>query len=140
MADLALVTANKVEVVESIEQKTLPAGVAITAGQPIHEGTAGTWVLALADNAANARNVYVATRTALAGEALTGIKKGYMDGWVLDALAFNAPVYLSDTSTLADTAGTVLVLIGYVRAAWGQPVTVAADKILEVDTQTVAVA
>jgi hypothetical protein len=134
MATVALVTANKVEVVERIDFKSAPAAVAITAGLPIQIGSAGKWIIALGTTAAAARRTYIATRTVLAGEALTGLRQGVMDGWDLSGLAYNAPVYLSDTGTVADAAGTVATILGYVGAGWAQPLGTAADKILEINT------
>jgi hypothetical protein len=134
MATIALVTANKVEVVERLDAKTAPASVAITAGLPVQINASGKWIIALGTTAAAARRPYIATRTVLAGEALTAIRQGVMDGWDLSALAYNAPVYLSDTGTIADVPGTVATILGYVGAGWAQPLGTAADKILEVNT------
>jgi hypothetical protein len=135
MAAIALVTANKVEVVETIDQHTAPAAVAVTAGQAVQLGTAGKWILAKATTAALARRTYIATRTVLAGEALTGIRQGVMDGFDLSGLAYNAPVYLSDTDGgVADAAGTVATIIGYVLGVWAQPLGTAADKVLAINT------
>ncbi len=134
MATIALVTANKVEVVERIDAMTAPASVAIAAGLPIQITTTGKWIIALGTTAAAARRPYIATRTVLAGEALTGVRQGVMDGWDLSGLAYNAPVYLSDTGTLADAAGTVTTILGYVGPGWAQSLGTAADKILMVNT------
>jgi hypothetical protein len=134
MATVALVTANKVEVVERIDAMTAPASVAIAAGLPIQITTTGKWIIALGTTAAAARRPYIATRTVLAGEALTGLRQGVMDGWDLTALAYNAPVYLSDTGTVADAAGTVATILGYVGPGWAQQLGTAADKILMVNT------
>lgn len=135
MATVALVTANKVEVVESIDQVTLPAGVAITAGQAIQINASGKWILAKATTAALARRTYIATRGAVAGEALTGIRQGVLDGFDLTAQAYNAPIYLSDTDgVIQDSTGTVGTILGYVMPAWGQPLGSGADKVLAVNT------
>lgn len=135
MAAIALVTANKVEVVESIDQHTAPASVAITAGQAVQLTTTGKWILAKATTAALARRTHIATRTVLAGEALTAIRQGVMDGFDLSAQAYNAPIYLSDTDgVIQDTAGTVSTVIGFVTSAWAQPLGTAADKVLYVNS------
>jgi hypothetical protein len=133
MANIALVTADKVEVVLSIDQFTAPASVAITAGTPVQLNSSGKWSVANT-TAALARQTHIATRTVLLGEALTAVRQGLLDGFDLSGLAYNAPVYLSDTGTVADAAGTVSTVIGEVRAAWAQPLGTAADKILYVNT------
>lgn len=134
MATIALVTANKVEVVERIDTMTAPASAAITAGDPVQINTSGKWAAANATTAALARRTYIATRTVLAGEALTAVRQGVMDGFNLSGLAYNAPVYLSDTGTVADAAGTVATILGYVGPGWAQPLGTAADKILMLNT------
>lgn len=138
MADLALVTANRVSVVEAIghgRQRTLPAGVAITAGQPvIIDPTTGKWALARGTTAPLARIYGVAARTVAAGEALTAIRLGTLDGYDLSAMAYDAPVYLSDTlGTLGTTAGTVSTVVGRVVPATATSLGTAFDKLLEVD-------
>lgn len=134
MAAIALVTADKVEVVESIMQRTLPCAAAITAGNVVYIDSNGKWAKADADATATSRTLHVATRTAAAGEGLTAISLGIMDGFNLDALAFGDPVYLSGTAGGLDTApGTVdSAVIGYVTPGWAQPLGTAADKLLQV--------
>lgn len=65
------------------------------------------------------------------GQAVTVVRDGLLDvGDALDALAFGAPVYLSDTDgTLADAAGTVSVIVGRVVPGHGS---LTADKLLRV--------
>jgi hypothetical protein len=133
MADIALQTANKAEVVESRNQMTLRAAVAVTAGQAVRVGASGTWVLAKATSTANGTGVYIATRTVKAGEGLTAIRSGVMDGWDLSGLAYGAAVYLSDTDgALATAAGTVSIVLGRVIPAAATVRGVNPDKILEV--------
>jgi hypothetical protein len=57
----------------------------------IQIGTSGKWILALGHDGRARRRPYIATRTVLAGEALTGIRQGVMDGFDLSGLAYNAP-------------------------------------------------
>jgi hypothetical protein len=66
------------------------------------------------------------------GQAITVVREGLLDvGDALDALAFGAPVYLSDADgTLADAAGTVPTVVGRVVPGWGNGAT--ADKLLKV--------
>lgn len=133
MADIALTTAARIEVVESIEQATLPAGEAITAGAPVRISTTGYFVNGNGTNATEAAIYGIATRTVIAGDAVTAVKKGVLDGFNFSQ-AYAAPIYVSDTDArLGDAAGTVSVLVGRVIAAWGQPLGTAADKLLAVD-------
>ena len=136
MAALALTTAGRIEIVESIEQATLPAAEAITAGAPVRIDTDGKFANGNGTTATEAAVYGIATRTVIANEAVTAVKKGVLDGFALGAIAYNTSVYVADTdATLATTAGeaTVDVIVGRVIPAWGQPLGTAADKLLEVD-------
>lgn len=131
MADIALTTAGRVEVLESNSQTTLQAGVAVTAGQAIRPGTNGTWILALATAASNGAGVHIATKTAAVGEGLTGIRAGVMDGFALSGLAQNDSVFLSDTSgAIATGSGTASIQLGRVMPANATPLGTAPDKVL----------
>lgn len=133
--EIALVTADRVEIVESTVQMTLPAVEAITAGMAVRIDTAsGKWTKANGSAAGEARAWGVATRTVAAGGALTAIRLGVMDGWDLSALDYDAPVYLSDTDgRLSTVAGTTNVVMGRVIAVSGSTLGTAYDKILSVE-------
>jgi hypothetical protein len=135
MADLALVTADTLHIVESIEQMTGIAGVAISAGQIIRpDATTGKWALSDANNAADVLCSYMATKTAAAGTGLTGLKRGTVDGFDLAALNYGVPAYISDTAgALADAAGTTSKVAGQVVPAFSQRLGTAPDKLLRVD-------
>ncbi len=135
MADIALVTANKVEVVESITQMTLPAAEAITAGMAVRLDTGtGKFTKAKGTDAAEARIYGVATKTVAAGLGVTAIRQGVMDGFALAGLNYDAPVYLSDTDgTLADSVGTVTIAVGRVIPGPSTALGTAFDKLLFVD-------
>jgi len=135
MTALALVTANRVEVVEALIQMTLVAGEAIPAGQAVRiDGTTGKFTKANGTIAAEARMYGVAAHTVVAGEALTAIRKGVMDGIDISALAYDAAVYLGDTDgTLADAAGTVSVVVGRVIPGTSVTLGTSPDKLLFVD-------
>lgn len=132
MADINLVTANKVNIVESIKQLTAPAAEAITAGMAMRLDTAsGKFTKAKATDAAEARVKWLAVKTVATGEAVTGIENGVMDGYDLSGLAYDAPVYLSDTDgRLADAAGTVSTVIGRVIPGTATTLGTALDKLL----------
>lgn len=135
MADISLVTANKVFVVESIEQLTLPAAEAITAGMAMRLDTStGKFTKSNGSSAGEARGKWLATKTVAAGEPVTGIKRGVMDGYDLSGLNYDAPVYLSDTDgRLADAAGTVSTVVGRVIPGTSTTLGTALDKLLLVE-------
>ena len=135
MANLALVTADKIHIAtplgNAMDKLSAPAAVAITAGQAIQLNSSGKWALAKATTAALARRVYIADRTVLAGQSVTGYRYAQIDGFDVSALAYNAQIFLSDTDgALADAAGTVSTVVGHVIAGWAQPLGTAADKII----------
>ena len=135
MTVLTLVTADKVNIVETNEQLTLPAAEAITAGDVIRIDTStGKFTKGNGTSTAEARGKWVSTKTVVAGQGLTGIKKGVMDGWDLSGLAYDADVYMSDTDGKLDTAaGTVSTKVGRVIAGTGTTLGTAYDKLLMVD-------
>lgn len=135
MTAIALVNANRVEIVESIKQMTLPAAEAITAGAPVRLDTStGKWTNANGTTSGEARIWGIATRTVIAGEALTAIRNGVMDGFDLSGLAYDANVFLSDTDGRLDTAaGTVSTIVGRVIPATSTTLGTAFDKVLSVE-------
>lgn len=135
MANIALVTAARVNVVQSYRQLTYPAAEAIVAGAPIRLDTAtGRWTNGNGTTAPEARIKAIATKSVQAGEGLTGIQSGILDGFDLSALAYDATVFVSDTDgRLADAAGTVSTVAGRVIPAFSTTLGTAADKLLEVN-------
>lgn len=133
--EVALVTADRVEIVESIIQMTLPTAEAITAGMAVRlDTTNGKWTKANGSGAAEARAWGVATRTSPSGGALTAIRKGVMDGWDLSALDYDAPIYLSDTDgRLSTVAGSTSVVIGRVIPGTSTTLGTAYDKLLSLE-------
>jgi hypothetical protein len=117
MAAIAIVTAGKIELVESKDQHTLTAGVAITAGVPINIDANGNWQLANSTTIPLSTGVYIATRSVNKGEALTGVRSALLNGYDFTAQAYNAPIYLSDAGGLADSAGAQSVMLGRVLPA-----------------------
>lgn len=116
---------------------TAPAEEAITSGQYARmNNTTGFQALG---NATTAGEVGTATsrrgiaiNTVAVNETTTFVRKGYLDlGDALDALAYGADVFLSDTDgTLADAAGTVSTVVGQVVPGFGNTTP---DKLLFVD-------
>lgn len=141
MADIALqarATTNRaIDMVKKPahnDQATYPAAEAIALGAPIRLDTAtGRWTNANATIAAEARASHLAMRSVAAGESLTGARKCTVDGYELSALAYDAPVYVSNTDgRLGDVAGTVSVLVGRVVPGFAVTLGTAADKLLDV--------
>lgn len=134
MANRDLVTADRVRIVESIEQMTLPAGGTITAGDAVRiDATTGRFVRALADTAANARIWGIASNSATAGLVVTAIRRGVMDGWDFDADDYDAEMYLSNTAGRIDNAaGTVSTVIGRVIPGTATTLGTDYDKLLHI--------
>jgi hypothetical protein len=132
MADLALVTAGRLRVVESLEQMTLPTAEAIDAGNSVRlDTTTGRFTKANGSSTGEARIYGVATRTVPAGMPVTAIRKGVLDGYNLDSQAYDAAIYLSNTDgALGDAPGTVSVVVGRVIPASAPTLGTAMDKLL----------
>lgn len=133
MALIAVAVANKIDIVESIQQMTLPATEAIVAGAPVRIHTDGKFTNANGTSAGEARIYGIATVTAAAGEPVTAIRRGVLDGFTFSQ-AYDAAIYVADTDgRIGDAAGTVSTVIGRVIPAWSQRTGTAADKILSVE-------
>jgi hypothetical protein len=141
MADIALRTANKIENVQGSPslQLTLPAGANIVAGQAVSiDATTGNFVLAT-----NARVYGIALHTKRTGEGLTAVRVGILEGYVLDAVAYDADVFLGGlgqaggtaTGNLNAVAGTPSVRVGRVIPGTYNRSGASPDKLLFVDCQ-----
>jgi hypothetical protein len=114
MADIAVTTAGLIDIVESIEQATLPAGEAIVAGAPVRIDTAGKFVNGNGTDATESAVYGIAVSSVAASMPVTAVKQGVLGGFTFSQ-AYNAAIYVSDTDArLADAAGTVEVLVGRV--------------------------
>lgn len=136
MANIALVTANKVHVVESIHQMTLPAAETIAPGAPVRLDTStGRFTNANGSSSGEARvwGIAVGQKSIAAGMPCTAIRRGVLDGYNFSQ-AYDAAIYLSDTDgTLADSAGTVSTVVGRVIPATATTLGTAYDKLLSVE-------
>jgi hypothetical protein len=133
MADIAVATAGKIEVVQSHKQLTCPAAEAIVAGAPVRIDTAGKFTNANGTTTTENRIWGIALRSVAAGEALTALRNGILDGFTFSQ-AYDAIIYLSDTDgRLADAAGTVSTIVGRVIPGWATTLGTAADKLLSVE-------
>lgn len=135
MATVALTTADQLEVVvppgpEDI--KSLTAAADLSAGTFVREDASGNWVQALATSAANAKGARLALKTVKSGQALDAARTGVYGGFTISQ-AYNVDLFISDTGTLADAAGTASVVVARVRAAAGNLVTASRDKLITLD-------
>lgn len=141
MAVLALVTANRVEVVGiPVRQMTGVAGEAVVAGAPCVFNTSGAIVNGDGNGASplNTTCRGIALKTVATGETVTLLQEGRLDGFNLDSQAYSAPIYVSDTvGILGDAAGTATLPVGYVEPAGAHPITSGRDKILHVNVPAV---
>lgn len=130
MADLAI---TRVRIVEAIDKFDAPAEEVFAVGEAVRFHTDGSVTPANGTTADEAAFVGIATTPGdRVGQAVTVVRDGLLDvGEALAALAYGAPVYLSDTDgTLEGTAAaTVDVIIGRVEPGWGG---LTADKLLRV--------
>lgn len=124
-----------ISVEESISQIEGTAAASLTAGTIVKYDANGRFVAAAATGA----QVGIITRSVSAGDACTAIRKGRLDGYNLDALAYGAVVW-AGASGAPDTAGVAGTnpAIGFVMAGRSQLRGNAPDKILKVDITTIA--
>lgn len=135
MADVVLLTAGQLRVEESLEQNTLPAGVAIAAGQSVRQdATTGKWVLADGSDVNTSDAYGMAVKSVPAGMAVTAIRRGVVDGFVLTDQDYGEQVFLSDTAGgIADAAGTHGGIVGAVIAVHSHLTGGTPDKLLRLD-------
>ncbi len=136
MTAVALVTAGKLRVVESIQQLTLPFAEACNVGQAVRiDTTTGKWTKANGTDANEARVWGVLVSKDAAGAVGTAIRKGVVDGFDLASLAYDLPIYMSDTDggLADDAASTVDVIVGRVIPGTSTTLGTAYDKFLEID-------
>lgn len=138
MATIALRTSGdlSLDVVQSNLQDTQPAGVALNAGDLVAYDANGAFTTTgiAQDTAANARKAYgIVVRKAAIGEYVTAIRRGVLDGFNLDSMAYNDPIYTGVAGTIDTAAGTAGKEAGRVIPARGNLRGGAADKVLLVD-------
>lgn len=130
MADLTITT---VRIVESNEQFDLPEGEALAIGNAVRiDASTGKATGSNATTATEALIVGIVAEEDEAGVVVTVVKQGLLDvGEALAGMDYGEPVYLSDTDkTLADAAGTVSKVIGFVAPGWGHTTP---DRLLRVN-------
>lgn len=139
MADLALRTSGDIslDVVEEIIQASAASSAAYEAGTLVGLDAAGKWTTTgiAQTSIATSRVAYgILLRKVAAGESVTAMRKGVLDGFNLDALAFNAVVFVGATGAIDDTSGgTANAPVGRVIPGRANLPTGSADKLLFVD-------
>lgn len=97
-------------------KRTYISAAAVAALQPVYIDSNGRAALADASVAGTAGVRGLALLKVGALQPVACIKEGAVSGFDLSGLAYDAPVYLSDTAgELADAAGTVSVVVGRVE-------------------------
>lgn len=133
--ELALDTADRVEVVESVEQLTCIALEAIEAGAPCRiDASSGKAANGNGSDMTEGKIFGIALKSVAAGEAVTLLRRGILDGFAMDALNYGATIYVSDTDArLSHVAGTKAVTVGYIVPGNAQTLGNSPDKLLKVE-------
>ena len=120
MSNLAVLTIQQIGPIYKHENTRITsffAGVGgLTAGQAFYvDATTGTALPTTSLTSGKYQFRGIALETIGAGQAFDGIGEGYVGGFDVSALAYDALVYLSDTAgLLATAAGTNTVCVGRV--------------------------
>lgn len=138
MASIAVTTAGKIHVVESLEQMTLPCTAAILAGDTVTiDDTGGGWVKGDADGAGTLSDIYgIATRSGAIGEAVTAVRRGVLSGWTWSSIALMTKVLAADTAgeitvtSSESNGGSADVVIGRVIPIWSHLIGGSPEKAL----------
>jgi hypothetical protein len=132
MANLTITTVHIVRMFEM--EPDGPVNEVVAAGKPVRvDATTGFYTPGNATTTTENALKGIATNTGdYANATITVMKRGILDvGNALSAVAYGATVFLSDTDgTLADTAGTVSTIVGYVIPGFGSTTP---DKLLLVN-------
>lgn len=118
MTDIALTAAQIAPVYpEKAEILDFIAAATITAGQALYQTSAGKVNLADGNGSGTLQFRGIALNGGGAGQAISVLKKGHCYGFTVSSVAYDAPLYLSDTAgALGDSAGSTSVNCGRVVA------------------------
>lgn len=134
MASIALTTSDRVHVVESREQMTLPAAAALIAGNTLYIDSNGKF--AKADGTTNSDVYGIATRSVAAGEPVTAVRRGVLSGWSWSSTAYWTKVLAADTAgeitvtSSESNSSSADTVIGRVIPVWDHLVGGTPDKAL----------
>lgn len=116
MVDLT-VTAAQVGLVNPEKAETFMVCLAetVTAGQPIFFDSNGKAQLADANAAGEQQARGLTLAAGAAGQVISALKRGLVEGFTLTSQSYDDPIFISDTvGVLADAAGTLSVPVGLV--------------------------
>jgi hypothetical protein len=140
MASIAPTTAGTIAVIEPGIQATLPAAVALLAGDTVSIDSAGKWVKGDADGSGTLPIIYgIALRSVAAGEICTAQRTGLLGGYAWASTAYMSLVYAADTAgeitvTASESnGGSADVVIGFVEAVWDHLIGGTPTKALRLD-------
>lgn len=134
MATIALDVAGRIDAVDPRDQITLVCATNVTAGMFYRADTNGAAASALATAASNGAGARLALRSAVVGEACTFLKKGFVDGFNVATQTIGTQLFVSDTGTLADAAGTASISAGRIQPGNACDYTaLVKDKLIEID-------
>jgi hypothetical protein len=116
MADIALTAAQIAPVFpKEAEIYAFEAAVTITAGQAVYVNTSGKIDLADANGSGTLQFRGIALNGGGAGQTIDVLKRGHVYGFTISAVAYDAPLFLSDTAgSIADGAGGTSINVGRV--------------------------
>lgn len=131
MADITVTAANVAAMYPAhAEIYDRVAAVAVTAGQVLYLNSSGKVDLYDSNGSGTLQPEGIALNAAGAGQGVSVLKRGFVDGFSISSLAYNAALYGSNTAgALADAAGASSVILGRVKAVSDSSVT----KALYVD-------
>jgi hypothetical protein len=131
MSDLTIASTGVAEVfADKNEVFDMIAAEALTAGQVVYQTSAGKAGIADANASGKQQARGIVLYDCAAGKPAAILRKGFISGYALSGVAYDGPVYLSDTAgKLADGAGTMTVNCGRVMPMTDPDLT----KILFVD-------
>jgi hypothetical protein len=123
MADI-VVTADNVAVLYPRHAETYDgiAAAAITAGQILYTNSSGKLDLYDSNGSGTLQPTGMALNSVGAGQAVSYLKRGFVAGFTISALAYDAALYGSNTAgALADAAGASSVILGRIKAIPDSP-------------------
>lgn len=125
MADLTVTKAQVSPVFPGLaEIYDYIAAVAITAGQAVYVNSSGKVDLVSGSAVGTAKIRGIALNDAGIGQAVSVLKKGAIYGFTISGLAYDATVYVSNTTgALADAAGTNSCVAGKVMPLTDKDIT-----------------
>ena len=116
MTDIALTAAQIAPVFpKEAEIYAFEAAATIAAGDAVYLNSSGKVDLADANGSGTLQFRGIALNGGAAGQTIDVLKKGHVYGYTVASVAYDAPLYLSDTAgSIADGAGSTSINVGRV--------------------------